>query len=390
MNAHTNTGDVAQTPWNSKPEQGMPGIPNSPQGNGQTSFSASSLLDMDSLPQWLRDNGKQGGAPSPIQPSGQPNWQNGPAQSPVPPSMQTPPASPQDGNRVSASSFIDMNALPNWLRSTDQPAQGGGPVQPGMGSGFYDVSNANNANSGNNIPGMTPRADSMRVPSRPRNEVNASESSELAANVFASMLGVASSTPNFPGQQSPVKPPMNNPQQSGANPPYQQPGQGNGYGMMNPAGQGYSANPDPYSQLSQSKTNIPNPNLGGSSAGNMSIPNPNLGGSSASNMNIPNPRAVPNTPGGMNDPFGQNAYTNAASGSYNGMYSGIGQGQGNPPSLSNIASPYGASSATGNGQQNAGQSMAGMQAPAGAGSTDGQKSNKKRGIFEAIRDWLSR
>ena len=91
----------------------------------------------------------------------------------------------------------------------------------------------------------------------------------------------------------------------------------------------------------------------------------------------------------MNDPFGQNSYPNAASGSYNGMYSSsIGLGQGNPPSLSNIASPYGASRAAGSGQPNAGQSMAGMQAP--AGGTDEQKSNKKRGIFEAIRDWLSR
>jgi hypothetical protein len=384
-----NTDDAANAAWNSKPDQGTPALPDAQQKNGQTSFSASSLLDMDSLPQWLREQGNQSGAPS-VQPSGQPSWQNGPAPSPVQSAMQTPPTTPvsqQEGNRVSASSFIDMNALPNWLRSADQPAQGG---NVGMGSGSSYNANASSPNM--NIPGVTPRAENMRVPSRPRNEVNASETSELAANVFASMLGVASSTPNFPAQQSPAKPPTNTQQ-----PPYQpqQPSQANAYGMMSQAGQGYNANPDPYSQLSQSKTNIPNPNLGASLAGNGNIPNSNLGASLAGNGNIPNsnlgaslsgngnipnPLAVPNTPASMNDPLGQNTYTNAASSSYNGIYGGFGQGQGN--------SPYGAGRAAGSGQSNTALPASGIQAP--AGSTDDQKSSKKRGIFEAIRDWLSR
>ncbi len=38
----------------------------------------------------------------------------------------------------------------------------------------------------------------MRVPSRPRAEIGPQEQSEVAANVFSSVLGVASSAPYFP------------------------------------------------------------------------------------------------------------------------------------------------------------------------------------------------
>ena len=60
--------------------------------------------------------------------------------------------------------------------------------------------------------GVPPRPDNMRVPSRPRGEMGPREESEVAANVFASMLGVASSAPNYPAPSS----------QSQS--PYQQPG----------------------------------------------------------------------------------------------------------------------------------------------------------------------
>jgi hypothetical protein len=47
--------------------------------------------------------------------------------------------------------------------------------------------------------------ENVRVPSRPRGEMGLPESSEVAANVFASMLGVASHAPQFPpqGQEMP-------------------------------------------------------------------------------------------------------------------------------------------------------------------------------------------
>ncbi len=54
------------------------------------------------------------------------------------------------------------------------------------------------------------RVENMRVPNRPRNEMSlAGNTSEAAANVFASMLGVASTAPQYPGQ------PANAPQMQG-------------------------------------------------------------------------------------------------------------------------------------------------------------------------------
>jgi len=45
------------------------------------------------------------------------------------------------------------------------------------------------------------RPENVRVPSRPRGEMPTHEDSEVAANVFASMLGVVSAAPYFPEQQ---------------------------------------------------------------------------------------------------------------------------------------------------------------------------------------------
>jgi hypothetical protein len=167
--------------------------------SGQPGLSASSLLDMDSLPRWLRENGQggsgQGGnrpnqpwqpAPPPMQTPpqyGQP-WQSGP-------SMQTPlqntvtPNQAPGGSGLAASSFIDMNSLPDWLRSASEQQHPGTqmpqatPQRPGP----------------THIP-SPPRVENVRVPSRPRGEMNPAQGSEAAANVFASMLGVAS-TPNY-------------------------------------------------------------------------------------------------------------------------------------------------------------------------------------------------
>jgi hypothetical protein len=221
----------------------------------------------------------------------------------------------------------------------------------------------------------------MRVPSRPRGEVNQTETSELAANVFASMLGVASSTPNFPGQQSPS---ASSPQQPAEQGNYQQqPAQAGpygqppaAYGQMSQVGQpglssqNYGASP--YSQMSQgnpgSQTNIPNP----------------LGNAFGSQTSIPNPAAVPNTPSSFGGGYAS-GYANNTPAGYSGMYGNTNQDQGNASSMNgmsnnnSMSSPYGSS---------AGSSYS-SAASQSSSAFDDQK-NKKRGIFEAIRDWLSR
>jgi hypothetical protein len=135
---------------------------------GQQGIAASSLLDVGALPQWLQE-GSQAGA------------QSGPG-------------------GLSAGSLIDMNNLPGWLRDAEQEPRGGHPSSaPGVlgRPGIYDAPGGQ---------GMPPRIESMRVPSRPRAEMAPLEQSEMAANVFSSMLGVASTPPapadNYPTQQS--------------------------------------------------------------------------------------------------------------------------------------------------------------------------------------------
>ena len=100
------------------------------------------------------------------------------------------------GGGLSGSSFVDPNSLPEWLRSGAIQQQAGGPV-PQQGP-----MNDPRSSVYGSVP---PHVENVRVPSRPRGEVGSNESSEVAANVFASMLGVASTTPHFPA------PPPNTP-----------------------------------------------------------------------------------------------------------------------------------------------------------------------------------
>jgi hypothetical protein len=89
----------------------------------------------------------------------------------------------------------------------------------------------------------------VRVPSRPRSEMGPYEESEVAANVFASMLGVASAAPHLPGQQrgqvpETMQPPVQQqpmPQQQWGNTANMQ-GQGTPDQSM-PAGYGSPQNP---------------------------------------------------------------------------------------------------------------------------------------------------
>ena len=189
----------------------------------QRGFSASSLLDMNSMPSWMSE-GQQQNPPaqpqsqstawqtqqqSPMQQRGyeqpwQPPQQGSSSQSwqmpSQPQSQGYPPASPMgnnaaptqqgQGGTLSMGSLIDMNSLPSWLRSAAESQQQG---QPGEQQGY----------AGSNSYGTPPRVDNVRVPSRPRGEAGTNEGSEVAANVFASMLGVASNAPQFPQQQQP-------------------------------------------------------------------------------------------------------------------------------------------------------------------------------------------
>jgi hypothetical protein len=193
-------------------QQALPGwmagqITSSP-ASGQ-GFAASSLLDPQALPAWMREENQQQklGNVEAIQSaqSGQvPNYQVPTGQGQVP-NMR---------NNMIAASLIDANALPEWLRTAEDQSQG----SQGMAS--YQPQQGLTESPKQSTFGVPPRLDTMRVPGRPRGEMGYLEESEEAANTFASMLGVASVAPNFPGQQPPAQ--------------YQQPQAYSGTGMPVP------------------------------------------------------------------------------------------------------------------------------------------------------------
>lgn len=135
-------------------------------------IAGSSLLDMNALPQWLREDDRS-------RQQGQYNQQSGSE------------GVPSAGSTLSAGSLIDMNSLPEWLRTAEPPGGYGPPAasSPFGGSGVYGAPGSQ---------GMPARNENMRVPSRPRAEMAPLEHSEAAANVFSSMLGVASASPSYP------------------------------------------------------------------------------------------------------------------------------------------------------------------------------------------------
>ncbi len=157
------------------------------QPGAQSGLAASSLLNMNALPNWLRENeSAQGQSPSPADLGQQPFAQPGQAQ---PPNANGP---------LAAASLIDMNALPGWLRASENsdmgPTRGGNMGNPGVSAG------ASGVRFNSFAPPQAPRGENMRVPSRPRGEVAPYGQSEVAANVFSSMLGVASTAPSFSSQ----------------------------------------------------------------------------------------------------------------------------------------------------------------------------------------------
>ncbi len=186
------------------PPAQSPMPPTNQPGNGptdQSGFAASSLVDMNALPSWMREGERSGqeqrgpqqpqARQAPQQPS-----QRSYEQQPYPPVPGSNASGQSQGGTLSMGSLIDVNALPEWLRSAADSPQS----QQGQ------VGQAGNRYAGSNTPPnytFPPRAENVRVPNRPRNEAGTNEGSEVAANVFSSMLGVASNAPQYPAQQQP-------------------------------------------------------------------------------------------------------------------------------------------------------------------------------------------
>lgn len=208
-----------QTPSSNLPGSGS---------TGQQGFAASSLLDMNALPTWMREGEQapqeqRGSVQSQQQPQAfqyqyeQPQAFQYQYEQPQRSQPPVPPTGQSQGGTLSMGSLIDVNSLPEWLRaSSDMPQS-----QPGQ----IDANRYSGPNASPNYA-FPPRQENMRVPSRPRNEAGVNEDSEVAANVFSSMLGVASNAPQYPLQ--PQQPQQGN---------YAMPG-GQAMGNMAPPQQG--------------------------------------------------------------------------------------------------------------------------------------------------------
>lgn len=305
--ADTTSPFHASTQANSQP---MPSV--------RQGFAARDLIDQQSLPPWMKQQDGQEVAPGQM-------GQSGP---------------------ISASSFIDMNALPPWLRQNEgnQPSQN--PIQQGPEYNGYNRQNAQSTPTGPQRPAypVPPRAENIRVPSRPRSEMAPNEGNEVAANVFASMLGVASTTPNFPPSA-----------------PQGYPGTPQGPQGF-PGGQGASAIP-PYGTMN----------------GTQPPPGPGT-----------MPPQQPGYPGYM-----QGGYP--GQGTHQSGYLGGKQGQGNYPmdnasASNNAMMPPPNTSWQQPGMQNFGpnQYPQNMGNPAMANEQQANTKPAKRGLFEAIRSWLFR
>jgi hypothetical protein len=316
----------------------------SPQPGAQPGLPASSLLDANALPSWLRQADQEAQAahaqafPPPLQAARPPVQYNFNTNYDRPPHDYLPPrqgVSPGQGegdpagfnqdqqrrqasgsqrsaaeeaagkSSISASSFIEMDSLPSWLRASEEQRQQG--ILPGQQS-FADA-------AGQAAFGAPVRP----VPSRPRGEMPAHEESAVAANVFASMLGVASAAPYFPGQQA-----------------------------QNASG----------SQWAQAQQNAAQPQ--------------GIGGAAMPNLGVSTPAA----PSGAMPP----AYP-SGSPNYMGGHPGQGYAQPGTPAMGDIppAAP---------------QQQAGMRNPAKQATDNGSGQTKakqaKRGFLSTILDWFSR
>ncbi|MEO8972376.1 MAG: hypothetical protein ABI406_12340 [Ktedonobacteraceae bacterium] len=306
------------------------------QGNEPGNVTAGSLIDPKALPSWLREGVQQeqrgGNMPPPGVPGAPavPGPQPVQSMQPVRPAQSVQPAqpvpSPDMNNSLSASSFIDMDNLPGWLRSAEEQR-----VASGMGG-------MNNGSMGDqNRPGTfgaPTRVENMRVPSRPRAETPSLEESAVAANVFASMLGVASA--NVSGQP-----------QNGQFPPTAYPAQ-------------------PFT----SPTSSPNNGTSGTSGSNWSGFPEGMKPAQLPPLAPPPGYAIPSSPGVSNNQNGQ---------SFGGpgmpqQQPVMGSFQGNQTNQRNQGMP----------QQIAGNNYQSKQ------PTEGQQkqNGKKRGFLETILNWF--
>jgi len=182
ISGHELIDQQALPQWMSEQDTSIP-------ARGQSGLSASSLLDAQSLPTWMREESQEqrnqyAGLPQPAQTGQDPGYQVPIGQGQIPnPDMQ---------NNLAAGSLIDMNALPDWMRPNEEQRPRMPSYPPQQNPAEYPKQTSF---------GVPSRPENMRVPSRPRAEMGYVEESEVAANTFASMLGVASVAPSFPGQQ---------------------------------------------------------------------------------------------------------------------------------------------------------------------------------------------
>jgi hypothetical protein len=380
---------------------GQPGIAGAPANkpggqHGQAGFSASSLLDSNAMPTWLQESGqgkKVNPGPSsqafphpasaqPQQP--QPTWQQGPAAA-----ASGSPANTSAAGGLSASSFLDRDSLPGWLTGPgDQPPAESRQATSGLAR--------------QNVFGEQQRVENVRVPSRPRGEIHASQDSEVAANVFASMLGVASA-PNYPTQQPNMQMPPGQPGAQGQpfpapmpSPAQMQPGApvGNPFATPNnmPPPQGSSTTlgvpqgmpqhaPYNFSQPQGSSTTLGVP---------QGIPqNAPYGGlqSQGSSLGVPQgPQGMPqNAPQG----FQQGALQQGMGQSSQPMSRYPQGGQGNTYSpQGNIPNNYYTMGSPPAGMS-AGMSNTPSLQQMPNGDLRSEAKPAKRGLFNAIREWLS-
>ena len=209
---HTTTGPMPVTP------------------DSQRNFSAESLIQPDDFPDWMKSLPQssqpfvpQNNVWSDEQSSASQVRRNSYTPDPAYNNSNPQPQSFQgEPSGLNASSLLDVNALPTWLREEDQLQVDGSSQSRQVSSGnsgltgsslidanavpdwlrSYDAQQHTTMQSMGNVRsypnGPAPRIENARVPSRPRAEIVPQEQSEVAANVFSSMLGVASSAPYFP------------------------------------------------------------------------------------------------------------------------------------------------------------------------------------------------
>jgi hypothetical protein len=224
-----------------------------------------------------------------------------------------------------------MNALPAWLRDADSQPSG--------------------TQQGSNVPpapySASSRVESVRVPSRPRAEMAPQEQSEVAANVFSSMLGVASMS-SYPASSSAFG---SSPQQAFQNVPAAQ-------------------SPDLYT--------VP------PAASPGAIPNMNNTGQ-------------PIPPGFAGSPPTQGTMPAGYPGGYQGMYQGGQSGQGAYGGYEGYGGYPGANQAMGQQLQPPGMPQeaynAGQRTPAGQMNQINQMNQSgakpaRRGIIDTIREWF--